>query len=507
MLVGVGQVTSRPDPEVAVVDRPEPIELMATALRRAAEDATGAAEGAGGPGRRLLEGLNRLEVVSCLGWRAVNPALLVAERLGIEPGRTVVSAIGGTMPLSLLHDACRAIAAGDADAVAVVGAECMYTRSRARRDPDHPVLTWAVQPAEGTPEPDLFGVDRAPATELEMQRGIVLPVHAYPLFEQALRGAAGRTVDEHRAVIGALWHRFAEVAATNPYAWITDPPDAGTIVTPSPANRMIASPYTKLCTANMPVDQGAGFLCCSVAAARAAGIPEDRWVFPLAGADAHDHWFVSHRPELDRSPALRLAGAAALAMAGVGVDDLAAVDLYSCFPCVVQMAAGELGLPLGDPDRPLTLTGGLTFFGGPGNNYATHGLAAMVGRLRREPGAVGLTTGLGWYATKHAVTVLASRPPAGGGTPFAWRDVQDEVDVLPQCRVDSEATGPVTVETYTVTYDRQGEPERGIVACRTAEGARAWANVTDADHLAELAGRDALGVAGTLRPGGVLTLP
>ena len=190
-----------------------------------------------------------------------------------------------------------------------------------------------------------------------MSRGIVLPIHAYPLFENALRAANGWTLAEHTRRIGAIWSRFSQVAATNPHAWIRRPRTAEEIAQPSPDNRMVAFPYPKLCTANMQVDQGAGYIVCSVDAARSAGAPEDRWVFPLAGADANDHWFISHRPELHRSPAIRLAGRAALELAGLGLDDVGPVDLYSCFPVAVQMAARELGLPVGrpgpaaDPDR------------------------------------------------------------------------------------------------------------------------------------------------------------
>jgi acetyl-CoA C-acetyltransferase len=270
---------------------------------------------------------------------------------------------------------------------------------------------------------------------------------------------------------------------------------------------MVSFPYTKLCTANLQVDQGAAYIACSVEAARAAGVAEERWVFPLSGADAHDHWFISHRPELHRSPAIRLAGQAALQLAGVGVDDLDPIDLYSCFPTVVQTAAQELGLPVDDPQRPLTLTGGLTFGGGPGNNYTSHGIAQLVGALRATPGAVGLATGLGWYATKHSIGVYGSRPPAHGGREaFAWRDVQPEVDVLPQCTVDSEASGAVQIETYTVTFDRDGRPEHGIVACRTAAAHRAWGTISDADTLASLCAEEGIGRTGTLSADGVVSL-
>jgi acetyl-CoA C-acetyltransferase len=512
VVVGVGQVTVHPDPDTDPADRPEPLELMVRALRAAAEDADGADAGGPAPaGNTLIRRADSIRVVVPLGWRSINPPLLVAERLGFEagalPAELMLSAIGGNTPQAMMHDACLGISRGDLDVVLVTGAEAMYTRASSRRDPAKPGLSWASQPVEDTPEPTMFGVDKAGATDLEMSRGVILPIHAYPLFENALRAANGWTLPEHVARIGALWSRFSQVAATNPHAWIRSPRTPEEIATPSADNRMVSFPYPKLCTANMQVDQGAGYIVCSVEAARAAGVPEDRWVFPLSGADANDHWFISHRPELHRSPAIRLAGRAALELGGVGVDELGPIDLYSCFPCVVQMAAGELGLPVDDPARSLTMTGGLTFGGGPGNNYASHGIAQVVGALRAAPGTVGLASGLGWYATKHSIGLYASRPPTHmGKEAFAWRDVQPEVDALPQCRVDSEAVGPVRVESYTVAFGREGEPERGIVACRTPEDARAWGNITDADTLRMLCVSEGIGLGGVLGGDGTLTV-
>jgi acetyl-CoA C-acetyltransferase len=512
VVVGVGQITVHPDPDTEPADRPEPLDLMTRALRAAAEDCDGVAEGAAASaGNALIARADSIRVVVPLGWRTVNPALLVAGRLGFSdddlPDELMLTAIGGNMPQALMHDACRAIARGDRSVVLVTGAEAMYAKTASRRHPGTPTVHWATQPADGTPEPVMFGTDRAGATDLEMSRGVILPIHAYPLFENALRAARGWTLAEHAAHIGALWSRFSQVAATNPHAWIRSPRSPEEIALPSPDNRMVSFPYPKLCTANMQVDQGAGYIVCSVEAARAAGVAEDRWVFPLSGADANDHWFISHRPELHRSPAIRLAGQAALELAGIGVDDLGPIDLYSCFPAVVQMAAHELGLPVDDPDRPLTLTGGLTFGGGPGNNYASHGIAQVVGALRAEPEAVGLVTGLGWYATKHSVGTYSGRPPEHRDGPgFAWRSVQREVDALPQCRVDETATGAVRVETYTVAFDRAGAPERGTVACRTADDSRAWGTITDPDTLASLCAEEGIGRRGRLAEGGLLTL-
>ncbi|HEX4433990.1 MAG TPA: hypothetical protein VH012_04115 [Acidimicrobiales bacterium] len=511
VVVGVGQVATPPDAGLDPAARPEPLALMTAALLAAAEDCDGAPAGGTAPaGHGLLRRADSLRVVASLGWSTPDPARLVAARVGFaegeEPAELMVSSIGGNNPQALMHQACLAISRGEREVVLVTGAEAMYARALARRDPARPWLEWTSQP-EGTPPATRFGLEKAGATDLEMQRGVVLPVHAYPLFENALRAANGWTLPEHRDRIGALWSRFSAVAAGNPHAWIRSARTAADIVTPGPANRMVSFPYPKLCTANMQVDQGAAFIVCSVGAARAAGVPEERWVFPLAGADGNDHWFISERPELHRSPAIRLAGGAALEQAGLGVDDLAFVDLYSCFPVVVQMAAAELGLALDDPARPLTLTGGLTFGGGPGNNYTSHGIAQAVAALRGAPGSAALVSGLGWYATKHSLGVYASRPPGhAGGRPFAWRDVQPSVDALPRCAVDPDARGAVRIETYTVTFDRDGAPERGIVACRTGDGARAWANVSDPDALAQLCAEEGIGRTGDLAAGGILTL-
>jgi acetyl-CoA C-acetyltransferase len=246
---------------------------------------------------------------------------------------------------------------------------------------------------------------------------------------------------------------------------------------------MVSFPYPKLFNANDRVDQGAALILCSAEAARSAGVPEDKWVFPLSGADAHDHWFLSHRHDLHSSPAIRLTGQRALRLAGVGIDDIAHIDLYSCFPCAVQIAAHELGLPLDDPDRPLTVTGGLAFAGGPGNNYVSHSIATMADRLRRDPGALGLVTGLGWYVTKHAVGVWSTTPPPNG---FAYDSPQDDVDALPQRTPVSDFEGDATIETYTVIHGGDGQPERAIASLLTHDGARAWGTLTDPGTLENL---------------------
>ena len=473
VLVGAGQVLSPPDPDLALNERPEPVELMAEALRTAAQDCGGT-----GAGERLLRCAQSLRVMVPLSWRYVDPAQLVADRLGIEVAEHALSVIGGNSPQTIVADAATAIAHGHLDVVLVAGAECTWTRLAARRGQDR-VLPWTTQ-SPATPPPVLLGAERAPVTDDELAQGLDRPRNVFPLFENALRAAAGEGIEEHQRRVSRLWSRFSEVAASNPHAWsrrVWTPEELSTV---SQDNRMVAFPYPKRMNANDRVDMGAALIVCSLGAALSAGVPDDRMVFPLAAADAHDHWFLSQRRDLHSSPAIAAAASAALSAAGVGSDDVRFVDLYSCFPCAVQMAAAAIGLELDDPSRPLTVTGGLSFAGGPGNNYVTHSLAALAQRLRTEPGAVGLVTGLGWYATKHAVGLWSSAP---GRVPFRHVVPQEEVDAAARRAPASDPEGELIVETYTVIHDRAGQPQLGILALLDAEGRRAWANVTAPDDL------------------------
>jgi acetyl-CoA C-acetyltransferase len=481
-------VTDRPgEPEP---EHPrEPLGLMVAALQAALEDA-------GGRRERLARSIGSLRVVRSLTWNVPDPGALVAARLSLSPKESLHSTIGGNTPQAMVADAAAAIQRGDLDAAAVVGAETGYTRARARRSGERQALT---EQDPTTPPARTFGIDRAPTTQTEAARGLTLPVNVYPLFENALRIEAGWTRTEHRQRIGALWSRFSQVAAANPFAWSPTALEPHEIVEPRPDNRMIAFPYPKLCTANIQVDQGAAVLMTSVELAEDAGIPSERWVFPWAAAEAHDHWFVSERARLSRSPAIAHAGRRALELAGIGIDEIALADLYSCFPCAVQLAARELGLDLDGDIGRLTQTGGLTFGGGPGNNYVSHGIASLTKALRERPGAIGMATGLGWYATKHAIGIYSTEPSTQG---FRSENVQHSVDQLERWVENPEATGPAEVETFTVTYGRDGEPDMGIVACRTGPRTRTWANVTDPDQLAELVTAEQAGWSGRLVSGG-----
>ena len=492
VLVGAGQWSNRVDRGEPPV---EPADMMAEALRRAAADA-GAGEAAA---TSLLAGADAVRVVAVFSVHYRNAARLVADRIGATPGDLAHSPIGGNEPQALVNRACLDILAGDADTILIAGAEAWRTRSTLGRD-GMAGIGWGSED-EATPDARLT----SPQADLnhpgEMSRGIYMPTQVYPLFEQALRHAAGRSIDDHLVHVSNLWSGFSAVAAGNEHAWTRREMTPEEIRTASPDNRWVCWPYTKVMNANNAVEQSAALVLCSAERATALGVPRDRWVFPLAGTQAHDTYAVSHRQDLRSSGAIRLATRELFALADVGADDLAHVDLYSCFPSAVQVAAAEIGLPL---DRPLTVTGGLSFAGGPWNNYVSHSIATMAGLLREaDPGTRGLITANGGYVTKHALGIYGNEPGPG----FRWADVQDEVDRLPTRTLADQVDDAVTLESWVVTHDREGNPERALAACITDDGRRAWANSDDTDTVTELrSGAEQIGRRVKVDPDGALRL-
>ncbi|KUH93294.1 acetyl-CoA acetyltransferase [Mycobacterium sp. IS-3022] len=482
VLAGYGQLNQRDEnPDV------EPIDLMVAAARAAADP-------------RVLEAVDSVRVVSLLSWRYRDPGLLLAQRINADSATTRYTGVGGNTPQSLVNEACRDIQSGRVDVVLIAGAETWRTRTRLRAKGIKPQWTHqdeSVPLAEGADE----GVPMAGPAEIRIH--LDRPAYVYPMFEQALRIAAGESSEEHRRRIGELWAHFSAVAANNPHAWSRDPVPAEQIWRAGPDNRMISWPYPKLMNSNNMVDQAAALVLTSAEKAARLQIPRDRWIFPYSGTDAHDTYAIGERAEFYTSPAIRIAGRRALQLAGLGIDDIELVDLYSCFPSAVQVAANELGLPIGDAARPLTVTGGLTFAGGPWNNYVTHSIATMAERLTAQPGQLGLITANGGYLTKHSFGVYSAEPPAHE---FRWEDVQTEVDREPTRTALVEWSGVGTVETWTTPFSREGSPEKAFLAVRTPEDSRTLAVITDPAEAAATVGDDIAGAKVQVNADGTATM-
>jgi acetyl-CoA C-acetyltransferase len=458
VLIGVGQFTHRAH---GLDDALDASALMAEAVRRAAADA----------GLPAVPSPDALRVVGLLCWRYHNPALVVAQQLGISAHEYGLTTMGGNSPQSLVNATALDIQRGDIDLAILTGGEAWRTRMRARKAGVE--LHWPTAPEDQLPR--MLGEDLVMNHEYERARGVVMPVQVYPMFETAIRAAAGRSVEDHAARIAGLWSRFSEVASHNPYAWIQEAKSPEEIGTPGPSNRMVGFPYPKYMNSNNDVDQGAALIMCSAAKADELGVPRDRWVFPLSGTDCHEHQYVSNRWSFAETPAVELGGRMALELAGATIDDIGIVDLYSCFPAAVQLGAQSLGLSI---DQQLTRTGGLSFAGGPWNNYVMHSIATVVGELREQPGTKGLVWANGGYTTKHAFGIYSATPPTA---PFRHAYPQDVIDAMPrrELAVAEDAAGTATIEAYTVMHTRDGEPEHAIATCLLADGRRAWGTSDD----------------------------
>jgi acetyl-CoA C-acetyltransferase len=441
--------------------------------RAMAAAALGSLEDAG------IDDLDEVDLLACVepfSWTYADLGAAVASEIGLRDSvEHLWTLAGGTSPQDLLHRIVPRIEAGEIDCAVLCGAEAMRTRhqaSRAGRQLDWPPRPKDVDPMRGQPR---F------VSDLEYDHGITRATHIFPLFENALRAAQGRSDAEQRRVAAELLAANAAVAAGNPHAWFRDAPSADEIETVTDANRMIVHPYTKRMNAIMAVNQSAAIVVVSSSFAREHGI-EDRCAAVLGGAGAEEIWNPIERNTFSEAPAMALAIDTALARAGVAAGELDAMDLYSCFPCAIQLALRALGI---EADRPLSLTGGLAFAGGPGNAYVLHSLAAALDRLREHPDERLLVTGIGMANTKHSATVLtgAGHEPAAATGATSYREERKEEPRRVEPRPDDAAT----IVTWTIEYDREGRPSNVILFLDLDGGARSVANMRD-----PVAGADAL---------------
>ncbi|MCP4749777.1 MAG: acetyl-CoA acetyltransferase, partial [Proteobacteria bacterium] len=320
---------------------------------------------------------------------------------------------------------------------------------------------------------------------------LVMPSVVYPLFANAYRQAQGLSLDENLLQIGKFCEKYAKVAVDNEYAWFRDGKNADLISTVTPDNRMITYPYTKFMNAIMNVDQAAALIVMSDEKADSLGIPQEKRVYLIGCGDASDKWLVSNRVNYHSAPGLEIAFSNAFRQAEVDKSEINQWDFYNCFPVPAQVAVQTLGLP--DSVVP-TVVGGLPYFGGPGNNYTLHAICGMVERLRENPEQKGLVQALSWFMSKYSVGIYSGIRPEK----FQRRDPAEymyEVDELyPDVVVLTGAGGTFEIETYTVSVNREGEPESAVVIARNENRERLFAlNVDDRALMTSMTQEEPIG--------------
>ncbi|MEM9054583.1 MAG: acetyl-CoA acetyltransferase [Pseudomonadota bacterium] len=458
VLVGVGQVTSHWDGTQGSDDAPSPKSLCVEASKIALADA----------------GISAFEIDTLVTVRIFEDSVpgdrhphghntnlpgTIARDLGAKPERAIYAAVGGQSPQQLANEMAARVHAGEIECALVTGSEANKASKAARR---HGIeLNWAD--SDGLAYEDR-GMGEMLLSRPEIKHGIIAPAYFYALFENAMAARDGQTRSERRREMSILFAKFAAIAAKNPHAQF-DTSDFSTdfLATPSKANYPFADPFLKWHIAQDAVNQSAALLIMSEDKADALGIARDKRVYLHGGGEASDD-FISERPVLDGSWAMQTAIERALGQAGKTSGGIGAFDLYSCFPCAVFSAMSVLGLDHRHETRPLTITGGLPFFGGPGNNYSMHGLVSMADWLREHPGEFGLVLANGGWMTKEAVGIWSTMRPD--------RFTPVEAAAKPTEKVAlAAAPNEGVIETYTVTHGKDG-PMSGIIFARTESGER-----------------------------------
>ncbi len=441
-------------------DAPEPLAMWEQVARAAAGDT--------GVDRDVLARVDDLSVVHCQSWAYDEPAGRFAELLEIPGVRRSESILAGTSPQRLIDAAAERMLDGTTTVALVVGGEALATRRRFDKAQETP--PWS----HPHPNPPLLPVELDEwYLPTEIAHGVLPAWLTFALLEQA-RWAARGARDEDRLLLGSLMARLSAVAAENPDAWFRTSRDARSIVEPSPSNRMVAAPYTKLMTAFMDVDMAAANLIVTRSVADEWGVPEDRRVHLRGWGFARDSIHLGARADLASSPAMRAATNEALTMAGLHVDQIDAFDLYSCFGSAVQFAQDALGLDPGDP-RPITVTGGLPYHGGPSSNYMGHSLSHMVDHLRAHPGQHAMITGVGMHMTKHVAAIWSTEP--GTVAPHDLHHAEQRREApsdTPDVQVVDHADGAAEVLAATVVHRGDGAVDHAVAICELEDGRRCY---------------------------------
>ena len=422
-------------------------------------------------------------------WIYEDPAGALSNLLDIKSPQKYIAPISGNIPQFLVNKACKAIFNGESNAVLITGGESSYSTYRAKKNKIS--LNW--------PKPPPKAVDKARKaiifylSQFENQYKLTNPTYIYALIETALRASLGRTLKEHSDSIGRLYEKFSKIASANPYAWEKTQYNAKDITTPSTDNRIICHPYTKLMVANLYVDQAASIIITSEEIAQNLGIDPKFWVYLMGGVDLKNIFYLSQRPKLYDSPAIREASQLALDQAGLKLKDINAFDLYNCFPCMVEIAKREIGIEEDDP-RDLTLTGGLSFFGGPFSSYSMHSIVSAVNLIQKNPAMNIMILANGGYNTAQSIGIYGKKPPNETWYEFNYEKIQNSLNdkSLPEPVV--KAYGNLTIEGYTIINDRKGLPNYGVVIGQLESGERTFASIiTDSETFLKLERQELIG--------------
>jgi acetyl-CoA C-acetyltransferase len=428
----------------------------------------------------LKDLIDTVYMVNINGWSYKDAPSELSKLLGINPVRKIYLPSGGESPQMLVNRAAKAIASGESQVVLITGGEAAYSAYRA--DTGKITLNWPKRRKPKYMEASLFdGIN-----PFENKYGLWIPSCSYAIFENAIRAESKRSVEEHNRYMGKLFEHYSKIASNNPFAWTQKSYTAEEITTPSPENRKVAYPYTKRMCSNVFVDQSGALILTSEKIASKLKIDENRWVYLMGSADLRNILDIIQRPQLYNSPAAREGSKLALEQAGLKLEEIDLFDIYSCFPSIVQIIRKEIGLSEKD-SRDLTVTGGLPYFGGPMSNYSMHSIITSVGLIRKNSSLKIMVVANGGYNTKQSFGIYGKKPPVKLWNEHEEEKIQKSILSKALQNPIEKANGQLTVESYTIIYDKVGNPEHVLVIGHLENNQRTVARVKgDPENLLKL---------------------
>ena len=425
--------------------------------------------------KKIIDFIDAVYMVNISSWSYEDAPGELSEKLNITPKEKIYLPDGGHSPQMLVNRAAKAIASGKHRCVLITGGEAAYSINKLFKGkrPKH----WPKK----SPSKYLNG-GNWDIPEIDRKYGLHFPSLTYAIFETALRASSGRTIEEHRKYMGELLERFSKVASKNPLSWTQKLFSADEITTPSPKNRRVVHPYTKRMCANNFVDQAGTIIVASEEIAELLNIDRKYWIYIMGGVDLRNIKEIYQRPRLDSSPAIREGSRIALEQAGLELADIDKFDLYSCFPSIIEIFMKELGIKEEDP-RELTVTGGLPYFGTPLSNYSLHAIINTVELIRTDPSLKVMVIANGGYNTKQSIGIYGTKPPAIEWGVQDVSEIQESILKKSLPDIAEKVNGRLTVEGYSIIYDRTGQPKRGVLVGSLENGDRALAIITSESEM------------------------
>jgi len=442
VLISGAQYTHRK----SIKERLDPLTLMVKSAKKALDINNS---------ENLKELIDALYMVNINSWSYQDAPGELSEILGIDPDKKIYLSDGGNTPQMLVNRAARRIYDGKKKCILILGGEASYSVYQAKKG--RIKLSWSKKE-----EPDYMeGQIWHGTNKFENKYNLIIPPYSYALFETAYRAAMELNIKEHRNQMGILFENFSKIAAQNPYAWTQESYTKEEIITPSHNNRMICYPYTKRMCSNMFVDQSAAVLMINDEIAKELEIPNHKWVYLIGASDFQNIFDITRRPKLYVSPAAKIGSNMALKQAGLKLDDIDIFDIYSCFPSIVEIISKEIGLKQNE-DRPLTLTGGLPFFGGSWSNYSLHAVARAVEKIQEHPNLTIMVIANGGYNTKQSFGIYGKKPPKLGFDELNTEKFQEIILNEELAEPIKMAKGIIKILAYTLIYERDGAIKYGI---------------------------------------------